>query len=181
VSVAGSEGPYLEESALVAQKRAAAESPPTAVHLIGYLGRDPDAGFWRVYFNERLDSYVRVPEGSITGNRTHTRDEGPQARTVVTVAASEDLNLVNVAPQELQASFLRGEFVTKLSPGMAVPSPGAATFGTSLPCGLVVISIIAYTAEQTPGPPPFTSADSSNASCCLCWTPESTCPFDPSG
>ena len=100
---------------------------------------------------------------------------------MVTVSSPEDLELITVAPKAVQTSFLTGEFVTKLSPGMALPSPGAATAGTSIPCGLVVISIIAITVEQTPGPPPFTSADSSNASCCLCWTPESTCPFDPSG
>ena len=76
VSVSGSGRPYLEESALVVAKRAADEQTPTEVHLIGYLGRDPEPGFWRVYFNDRLESYVRVGESSVaaTVRIPETRD-----------------------------------------------------------------------------------------------------------
>ncbi len=179
MSTPDSPRPYLEENALIVQKRDVEEFVPATVDLIGYLARDAKPDYWRIYFNDKLDSYVRVPEVSIVSNRPHPREDGPVARTVVRVSADQELNHVAVAPQELQAGFLGGEFVTKLSPGMSLPTPGSATAGTSWPCLVVTATIVVITIERTPGPPAFTAAETSNASCCLCWTPEATCPYEP--
>jgi hypothetical protein len=172
MSVYESGGASPEESPLVVAKRQQEEQPPTEVSLIGYLARDPATGYWRVYFTDKLESYVRVPERDIISNSAHPRDEGPLARTVVRVANAADLDQVSVLPRELQAGFLRGEFVSKLTPGMPAATPLAATAGTTIPCA--ILTIILVTSE--PPPPPPTAAETSNASCCLCWTPEPLCP-----
>lgn len=175
MSVNESGGANLEESPLVVAHRQQEEQPPTEVHLIGYLARDQVPGYWRVYFTDKLESYVRVPERDIISNNAHSRDEGQLARTVVRVANAADLDQVSVLPRELQAGFLRGEFVSKLTPGMPATTPMAATAGTSIPCGIVAtVTIILITTEPLPVPP--TAAETSNASCCLCWTPEPLCP-----
>jgi hypothetical protein len=178
MSISDSAGaPYLEENALVVARRSARQRP-TSVHLIGYLGRDSEPGQWRVYFNERLDSYVRVPEASIVSNLPHPRAGEAEGRTVVKVDAPDDLELVRVVPEQLQASFLQGEFVSRLTPGMSLPAPGAATGGSSAACVITSILIVVETIEITSAPPPPvpSSAQTSNASCCLCWTPEALCP-----
>jgi|RhiMetdeSRZDD1v2_1073273.scaffolds.fasta_scaffold108415_3 hypothetical protein len=180
MSVSDSGAPYLEENALVVAKRSAMHQRPTSVHLIGYLARDAEPGQWRVYFNERLDSYVRVSESSIVSNLPHPRAEQAEGRTVVKVDAPDDLELVRVVPEQLQASFLQGEFVSRLTPGMSLPTPGAATAGSSAACVLTSILIVVETIEITSAPPPPvpSAAATSDASCCLCWTPEALCPGD---
>jgi hypothetical protein len=179
MSVSNASTPYLEENALVVARRSASVRP-TSVHLIGYLGRDAEPGQWRVYFNEQLDSYVRVPESSIVSNLPHPRAEQAEGRTVVKVDTPDDLELVRVVPEQVQASFLQGEFVSRLTPGMSLPTPGAATAGSSAACVLTTILIVVETIEITSAPPPPvpSAAATSNASCCLCWTPEALCPGD---
>jgi len=163
----------LEEHPLV-RTRATGGNEPTSVRLIGYLARDPDPGYWRVYFSPQLESYVRVPEQDIVSNEVLARDEGPMARTVVHVNNVTELDQVTPLPRQVQAGFLGGDFVSKISPGMSAATPTQATMASLIP---ILISIIII--EATTPPPLPTQPEGSLASCCLCWTPEPTCPTPP--
>jgi hypothetical protein len=163
----------LEEHPLV-RARAARGNEPTSVKLIGHLARDPDPGYWRVYFSPQLETYVRVPEQDIVSNEVLARDEGPMARTVVHVNNVTELDQVTPLPRQVQAGFLGGDFVSKISPGMSAATPTQAALASIIP---ILISIIVIETIQPPPVP--TEADGSLASCCLCWTPEPTCPTPP--
>jgi hypothetical protein len=158
----------------------AASGPPDAdetkrVKLIGYLGRDPEPGYWRVYFTPQLATYVRVREQDVLVSGPHPGEEGQLARSVLYVRESGSLEQITPLRRDMQAGFLGGQYVAGMratTPGMPPSEAGGAT--TYVCLSLVTISVVTVTIEPLPNPPP-TNPNASMASCCLCWTPEAFC------
>lgn len=171
--------PDLEEHPLVQQARSPGERGEPTARIIGFLGRDTEPGYWRVYFTPQLKTYVRVPEGDILSNRAHATETGPLARTVIQVKNVTNLEQVTPLPRQLQAGFLGGNLVSSLTAAGPTTPPTQASLATTLPCiAIGTIILVTISPEQNPPPPP-THPDTSMASCCLCWTPEPTCPTPP--
>ena len=112
----------LADDPLVRQLRPDPSAPPQeTVILAGYLGRDTDSGYWRVYQSARLDSYLRVSESDILA-----RDQGQDA------AGREVSHLVlraNAAVETVrsmtagQASFLLGSYTSSMIGSAASSRP----------------------------------------------------------
>ena len=167
----------LSEHPLVA-RASTDDEPGTTVNLIGYLGRDPEEGHWRVYYSSKLETFVRVPEGDIVATFPRDAGDGPMGRTVVTVRNASTLQQVSPLPTQVQSSFLSGPVASSMagSGGASMTPPPEAGLATTWPCVAgVTLVLITYDITTHPPPPP-THPDTSMASCCLCWTPEPLCP-----
>ncbi len=165
--------PDIHEHPLVVATNAQDSNDGSTVKLVGYLARDPEEGFWRVYFTSELTTYVRIAEADILTSAPHQAEQGQLARTVLYVREHGNLEQVIPLKREMQAGFLGGQFVAGL--GRAGAPPSQATGATTYVClSLVTISIITVTTEPHPDPVP-TNPGESMASCCLCWTPEAFC------
>jgi hypothetical protein len=165
----------LSEHPLLAASDPREAGETSRVKLIGYLGRDPEAGYWRVYFTPQLTTYVRVREQDVLTSGPHPGEEGQLARSVLFVRESGNLEQITPLKRDMQAGFLGGQYVAGMratTSGMPPPQAGGAT--TYVCLSLVTISIVTVTTEPLPNPPP-TNPNASMASCCLCWTPEDFC------
>jgi hypothetical protein len=144
------------------------------MRLVGFLGRDTEEGYWRVYLNPQLDTYVKVAAADV---EDHQPDEsgGPgMGRTVLFVRGDADVQHVTTVPKLVQASFLGGDITGRFmgggsSAGLA-GAPGAAGLFSTPICSIISVSIIVTSVitAATPGCPKPTSADKSDISCCLC-------------
>lgn len=109
------EGPerVLDEDALVRQLRPAPRGPaPSTVEVAGYLGRDTEEGYWRLYLNARLDSYLRIAEGDIIARSAGT-DAGGRDVSHLIVRAAAPVETVQ-SMTAVQASFLRGAYTASM-------------------------------------------------------------------
>ena len=115
--------PGLQEHPLVARTTDREGGEASTVKLIGYLGRDAEDGFWRVYFTPQLETYVRVREQDVIASAPHPAEQGQLARSVLYVTESGDLEQVTPLKRDMQAGFLGGQYVA----GMSRAAPGGAT------------------------------------------------------
>jgi hypothetical protein len=79
--------------------------------LTGFLGRDTEAGFWRVYTTPSLDTYVRVDEADEADVVAHHADEATASdmgRTILYVRPDATLQYtaVTTARRQMQSEFL---------------------------------------------------------------------------
>lgn len=103
----------LDEDALVRQLRPAPGGPaPSSVEVAGYLGRDTEEGYWRLYLNARLDSYLRIAEGDILARSAGT-DAGGRDVSYLIVRAAAPVETVQ-SMTAVQASFLRGAYTASM-------------------------------------------------------------------
>jgi hypothetical protein len=101
----------LSQDSLVDQFRPSpTDPPPEAVNLIGFLGRDSEDGYWRLYVDIGLETYLRIAEADVIA-----REEcGPAGRAFapsrITVKATAIVTKVETVPLNIQAGFLKGSY-----------------------------------------------------------------------
>ncbi len=115
------DAPRLTEDAYVSRVR---PDPTQAVRshtLRGYLGRDTDEGYWRIYLRPDLQEYIKVKEDEILSQaQLPAGDPDLPGGSSIAVADSARLEHVCVlASAAQQASFLTGDLTRLLLPGAA--------------------------------------------------------------
>ncbi len=93
---------------------AAAEFPARGYRVYGFLGKDSEAGFWRVYLSLDLDHYIRVAEADIITVRDAANTPPDQKMDEVWVKEDADLIETRALPKQMRTSFLSGPLVNRL-------------------------------------------------------------------
>ena len=88
--------------------------PARAQCIYGFLGKDSDAGFWRVYLSPQLDHYVRVAEADIVTVREAPATTQNERRDEVWIREDADLTETRAIPKQMRTSFLTGALVERL-------------------------------------------------------------------
>ncbi|MFR9769325.1 hypothetical protein [Nocardia sp. SC052] len=108
-------GNALQQDDLVDRLRPSPADPaPKVLELRGYLGRDSDAGYWRLYLCTDLADYLRIAEADIVDFQ---RPDGPGANlkpSHVILRAAAEVEYVTADLLENQVSFLSGEYTAAL-------------------------------------------------------------------
>ncbi|MDG4787571.1 hypothetical protein O7626_16785 [Micromonospora sp. WMMD1102] len=108
--------PPLRQDRLVDDLRSAPQDPsPEVVELHGFLGRDGTDGYWRLYLNSGLDSYLRIAEADIVASRQADAEASSLEPSVVFVCASATIEHVHTSSADLHADFLRGPYSVELA------------------------------------------------------------------
>jgi hypothetical protein len=102
-----------------------APQPPAVNVLSGFPAHDPEAGYWRIYVELDLQSYVRVAEADIVGTQTLATDEAPLRPSVVWIRRGAELEYTRVETRQLRAGLLQGGFVA----GLGGVAPGVRGLG----------------------------------------------------
>jgi hypothetical protein len=124
-------GPDLGEDAVVQQLRPSpSDPPPEVVEVYGYLGRDTEDGYWRLYLSAGLDSYLRIAEADIV-SRSAGQDAAGRDVSHLVVRAAAPVDTVR-SMTAMHASFLRGAYTDSLL-GTAGPGGEAPDTGTRRP------------------------------------------------
>jgi hypothetical protein len=96
-----------------------ADFPARSCCIYGFLGKDSEIGFWRIYLDLNLDHYIRVAEADIVTVRDAERDAETSPRSQrldeVWVRQDADLTETHVIPKQMRTSFLSGSLVNRLS------------------------------------------------------------------
>jgi hypothetical protein len=102
-----SDRPALREDELV-RLTAAAGAHGTYV-LTGWLGKSPEAGFWRLYPTPELDEYIEIAENDIVFTQPFNHAVAPLGGTAIVIKASAQLRGVSTDAAEARAAFLQGD------------------------------------------------------------------------
>lgn len=176
-----SESDGMREDDFVSRFRPDPGQPATPyTKLVGFVGRDLEDGFLRVYLTAQLDTYVRVPAGDVLERRAPDEGEDSTGRSVLYVRQDADLDHVTPVARKLQADFMTGDitdgFLRTAGSGFGGQGNQAALISTPI-CSIVTVSIIVVSVitAATPGCPKPTGAKESKISCCLCTFRGSDC------
>jgi hypothetical protein len=96
----------LQEDPLLREVDPATVADSQALH--GFLGRSTEDGFWRLYLNPSLDSYLEIRDPDILATRA-LGEQSSAAGTIVWVRRDAKVRRVTVGPLQAHADFLRGE------------------------------------------------------------------------
>ena len=91
-----------------------AEFPARAFRLHGFLGKESEVGFWRIYLSTQLDHYVRVAEADIVTVRDASSAALNEQLDEVWVRQDANLTETRALPKQILNSFLRGSLVDRL-------------------------------------------------------------------
>ncbi|MFF2789794.1 hypothetical protein ACFVT6_24075 [Streptomyces sp. NPDC058049] len=109
----------LSQDPLVDQLRPLpTDRPPEVVELLGFIGRDTEDGYWRLYLDTALDTYLRISESDVVATGEKSPGDDVLAPSRVTVKSAASVEKVETVPLDAQASFLQGNYT-------------AATFSTA--------------------------------------------------
>lgn len=144
------------------------QPPPELMKLIGFLGRDAEQGYWRVYFTTHLDNYVRVAEADIVASQPLESSRAEPARTEVLVKREAKLQHTRTVSRQTQAAFLQGDIASGFLEGTSTQLTRAPQALGLISLSLVTIATvtIAICEPETSDCP--TEAGTSRTSCCLC-------------
>ncbi len=101
----------LSQDYLVDQFRPSpTDPPPEAVSLIGFLGRDAEDGYWRLYVDIGLETYLRIAGADVIAREENGSAGRAFAPSRITVKATAAVKKVETVPLNIQASFLKGSY-----------------------------------------------------------------------
>jgi hypothetical protein len=95
---------------------------PTTV-LVGFLGKSPQEGRWRLYTTARLDEYVEFDEDDVRHSEPLSERESSVGGTRVWLRLGAPAQQTRVHARQVQAEFLSGPIVSQFL-SSAVPSAG---------------------------------------------------------
>lgn len=84
------------------------QQPPNVITLSGYLAKDPEAGYWRLYSGLDLSEYYRIAEEDIVNAQLLATDDAPQRPQIVWIKATATLQQTHTNTRQVQAGFLQG-------------------------------------------------------------------------
>lgn len=86
---------------------------PNVQTLSGYLARDPQAGYWRIYEDVNLNTFFRVAETDIVGSQQLATEQEPLLPTIVWVRQGAVIQHTRIESRQAQAaSFLQGDMMS---------------------------------------------------------------------
>ncbi|MGI8331651.1 hypothetical protein ACRYCC_16930 [Actinomadura scrupuli] len=103
-----------------------ADPPPDVVELCGFVGRDTEEGYWRLYLSSDLTVYLRIAAADIVSGRQSDPAESDFRPSHLIVRTSASVEKVQTLPLDLQAGFLQGAYAAALAATAdpcAAPSP----------------------------------------------------------
>lgn len=113
--------------------------PQETTVLIGFLGRSPAEGRWRIYLSEGLNEYAEVAADDIVHTRPIPEQHSPLGGTIVWVKKGAAVAQGATRPQETQAEMLQGNIAGTYSgaqaPWASLASPVPTPHTTILGCG----------------------------------------------
>lgn len=112
--------PDFAEDDLVRELLPNGGPPPGAQIILGWLGRGPAEGFWRIYTTIELDAFAEVEQADILTTR---KVEGAAlGRTAVWLRRDAIVRTTRTQSAERHAAFLRGSVVaaSRSQAGMGV-------------------------------------------------------------
>jgi hypothetical protein len=95
---------------------------PGVQALSGYLARDPQPGYWRIYEDLNLNTFYSVAESDIVGSQQLATDQEPLRPTIVWVKQDAVLQYTRIESRQAQAaSFLQGNMMSGFMRGTIGP------------------------------------------------------------
>jgi hypothetical protein len=140
------EASRLTEDSYVSRVRPDPTQAVRAHTLRGYLGRDIEKGYWRIYPRPDLQEYIKVKEEEILSQaQLPAGDPDLPGGSSIAVADSARLEHVRVIASAAQAGFLTGELTGGLLPGAAGrigPRGGAFLLPLTPSIASILVSVI---------------------------------------
>ena len=89
--------------------------PPDVQLLGGYLGKSSQAGYWRLYLNPELTSYVDIAEKDIVYSQPANNNQNSLGGTLLWVRRRTEIKTTRTTSRESQAAFLRGAIAASIA------------------------------------------------------------------
>jgi hypothetical protein len=88
---------------------------PDVQLLGGYLGKSSQAGYWRLYLNPELTSYVDIAEKDIIYSQLANNNQNSLGGTLLWVRRGAEIKATRTTSRESQADFLRGAIAASMA------------------------------------------------------------------
>lgn len=89
--------------------------PPDVQLLGGYLGKSSQAGYWRLYLNPELTSYVDIAEKDIVYSQAANNNQNSLGGMLLWVRRGAEIKATRTTSRESQADFLRGAIAASIA------------------------------------------------------------------
>jgi hypothetical protein len=124
--------PLIEKLTGQGAGRGGADQSPNVQALTGYLARDPQPDYWRIYQDLNLNAFYRVAADDIVGSQDLATEEEPLRPTIVWVRQGATIEQTRIASRQVQAaSFLQGTMMSGyMRGGRGARMAGLRTRGT---------------------------------------------------
>ena len=113
--------------------------------FVGFLGRSPEAGYWRLYLTPTLDRCLEISEEHIMHHQSLASEQNSLGGTILWVKQDAPVVLrTRTDLRQAQAQFLQGEITTDAQGMLAGRGAG---FDTLSPAG---VNILTWFSPPTP-------------------------------
>jgi len=140
-----------------------------AMAIVGFLGRSPRSGYWRLYMSPELSDYVEFGEADVVHTLPLSTQQSPLGGTSVWLKRDTELVYTRTVSLKAQAEFLQGPIMQDWMPDVGVQGlsiaaaagrPGSPGFGCAISnlLGCASHNNRCYTYQKA----------ASRTSCCLC-------------
>src|SRR5829696_1386386 len=138
------------------------QPPPPKVALEGLLGRSIREGYWRLYFSSDLERYAEFKEEDVLHSEKIPQEQLPFAglqATKVWLRRDAEVEYTRAESRRVQAEFLQGNISSaslsraNLPTSIPLPTTVPCLTVSSVPCGGVVLSILACASNLFCGDP----------------------------
>jgi hypothetical protein len=146
----------LSQDNLVEKLGLAAERPKGFRVELGFLGRSDQQGYWRLYLGPELRDFIEVREADIKHSQSLESDSNPLGGTILWLSRGATVKRVTMDRAASQSDFLQGALMRTFLPGTGLggvaPGGGVAPmFFSSVPCAVVTIGLVIYSAIKCEG------------------------------
>jgi hypothetical protein len=122
----------LKESEFVAELVPDPAQARSFTLLVGYLGKSPEEGYWRLYLNTKLNQYVDIVENDIVRSQPLPTEQSSLGAVRLWIKSNAQLSYTRVTSRQIQAEFLQGSIMRGFTPSLAgVPATIMAALRSS--------------------------------------------------
>lgn len=105
----------MEEEEFIQKLVPNPSQPPDVQLLGGYLGKSSQDGYWRLYLNPELTSYVDIAEKDIVHSQSAKNNQNSLGGTLLWVRRGTEIKATRTTSRESQADFLRGAIAASIA------------------------------------------------------------------
>jgi hypothetical protein len=106
----------LTQDEIIANLMPDPTAPPDVRALVGFLGKSPRDGRWRLYLTLELKEYVEFSEEDVLYSQSLRTEQNPLGGTIVWIERDAKLQHIRATPVRAQAEFLEGEVTQRFLP-----------------------------------------------------------------